>query len=155
MNYAALLQSKGFELNTHPEGNYWKLQVTKDEERKIEIYKAFQADIELFDASNIADIDTLILQCAEDVTKCLFFYDCYSWDMKTEEFMKCIEKIRGEDMTYQEELLYNSAMNRMNELADDVAQECCKVACDNHYERDWILERFRECFNKKVRELLN
>lgn len=58
-------------------------------------------------------------------------------------------------MTYQEELLYNTAMDRMYELASDVVQECCEVASDAHYERDWVLERFRECFNKKVRELLN
>lgn len=91
--YKELLQSKGFELNTYPEGKFWELEIKDDEERKIRICKAFQADIELFDASNISDIDTLILQCAEDFTKCLFFYDCNSWDMDTEEFMKCVEKI--------------------------------------------------------------
>lgn len=58
-------------------------------------------------------------------------------------------------MTYQEEILYNSAIERVNELADDAIQECCEVAQNNHYERDWVLERFRESFNKKVRELLN
>lgn len=91
--YKELLQSKGFELNTYPEGKFWELEIKDDEERKVRICKAFQADIELFDASNISDIDTLILQCAEDFTKCLLFYDCNSWDMETEEFMKCVEKI--------------------------------------------------------------
>lgn len=90
MNYATLLRSKGFELNTYPEGKFWELQITDDEERKIEICKAFQADI---DSSNIADIDTLILQCAEDFTKCLFYYDCNPFDMSTEDFMKCVERI--------------------------------------------------------------
>ena len=57
-------------------------------------------------------------------------------------------------MTYQEEILYNSAIERVNELADDVIQECCEVAQDNHYERDWVLKQFRTCFNQKVKELL-
>lgn len=93
MDYKELLQSKGFESNTYPEGKYWELQVVEDEERKIKICKAFQADIELFDASNISDIDTLILQCTEDFTKCLMFYNCNSWDMETEEFIRCVKEI--------------------------------------------------------------
>ncbi len=39
--------------------------------RKEHICKVFGADIELVDA-NTTDIDTLILQCTEDFTKCLF-----------------------------------------------------------------------------------
>lgn len=93
MNYSALLKQKGFELNTYPEGKYWELQITEDEGRKIDICRAFQADIELFDSSRMTDIDTLILQCAEDFTKCLFYYDCNPFDMSTEDFMKCVEKI--------------------------------------------------------------
>lgn len=92
MDYKILLKQKGFELNTYPEGKFWELLIKDDDDRKIEICKAFQVDIELFDISNITDIDTLILQCAEDFTRCLFFYDCNSWDMETEEFMKCVEK---------------------------------------------------------------
>lgn len=51
----------------------------------------FQADIELFDGG--VDINTLILQCAEDFTRCIFYYDCNPWNMDTEEFMKCVERI--------------------------------------------------------------
>lgn len=47
MDYGALLKAKGFELNTYPEGKFWELQVIEDEERKIEICKAFRADVEL------------------------------------------------------------------------------------------------------------
>lgn len=94
MDYSTLLKQKGFELNTYKEGKFWELQIKEDDDRKIEICKAFQADVELFDESYILNIDTLILQCAEDFTRCLFFYDCNSWDMETEEFMKCVENLR-------------------------------------------------------------
>ena len=65
---------------------------TKDENKKEHICKVFEADIELFD-SNTTDIDTLILQCAEDFTKCLFYYDCNPFDMETKTFMKCVENM--------------------------------------------------------------
>lgn len=66
--------------------------MTDDENKKEHICKAFRADIELFD-SNITDIDTLILQCADDFTRCLFYYDCNPFDMDTEAFMKCVENL--------------------------------------------------------------
>lgn len=94
MDYSALLKQKGFELNTYPEGKFWELQINENDNHKIEICKAFQADVELFDISNILDVEILILQCAEDFTKCLFYYDCNSWDMGTEEFMRCVENLR-------------------------------------------------------------
>lgn len=86
-----LLQSKGFILNTYPEGKFWEFVIEDDEKLKEKIYKIFSADIELF--VDGTDIDTLILQCAEDFTKCIFYYDCNPFDMETEEFMKCVEKI--------------------------------------------------------------
>ena len=92
MDYNNLLKEKGFSLNTYPKGKFWELVVTDNEPLKIHLCKIFGADIELFD-TNIADIDTLILQCAEDFTKCLFYYDCNPFDMKTETFMKCVENI--------------------------------------------------------------
>ena len=62
MNYNDLLKRKGFILNTYPEGKFWELVITEDENKKEHICKVFGADIELFD-SNTTDIDTLILQC--------------------------------------------------------------------------------------------
>lgn len=91
-NYSNLLKEKGFILNTYPEGKFWELVITKDENKKEHICKVFEADIELFD-SNTTDIDTLILQCAEDFTKCLFYYDCNPFDMETKTFMKCVENM--------------------------------------------------------------
>lgn len=91
MNYKELLESKGFSLNTYPEGKFWEFVVETDEGLKKKICNIFQADIEEY-IGNI-DVDTLILQCAEDFTKCLFYYDCNSFDMKTEEFMECVGQI--------------------------------------------------------------
>lgn len=91
MNYNRLLESKGFSLNEYPEGKFWEFVVEDDEELKKSLCKIFGADIELFVTGT--DIDTLILQCAEDFTKCLFYYDCNLWDMETEEFMRCVEQI--------------------------------------------------------------
>lgn len=91
MNYKELLESKGFSLNEYPEGKFWEFAVEDDEKLKDKLCKIFSADIELFVTGT--DIDTLILQCAEDFTKCLFYYDCNPFDMDTEEFIKCVKQI--------------------------------------------------------------
>lgn len=89
--YKKLLLSKGFSLNGYPEGKFLELEIKDDEKLKEKILKVFGANIELF--INGIDIDTLILQCAEDFTKCLFYYDCNPFEMETEEFMKCVYEI--------------------------------------------------------------
>lgn len=57
----------------------------------MKICKIFNAEIEV--TVNGSDVETLILQCAEDFTKYIFYYDCNLFDMKTDEFMKCVERI--------------------------------------------------------------
>ena len=91
MDYKELLELKGFSLNEYPEGKFWEFVVEDEEELKERICKIFNADIELY--VNGTDIDTLILQCAEDFSKCLFYYDCNPFNMETEDFMKCIENL--------------------------------------------------------------
>ncbi len=91
MDYKKLLESKGFSLNKYPEGEFWEFVVKDEEELKEKICKIFNADIELY--LNGTDIDTLILQCAEDFSKCLFYYDCNLFNMETEDFMKCVENL--------------------------------------------------------------
>ena len=86
-----LLKSKGFVLNDYPEGKFWELTVEDDEVLKERICKNFKADIELF--VDGVDIETLILQCAEDFTKCIFYYDCNPFDMEIDDFMKCVERL--------------------------------------------------------------
>lgn len=86
-----LLQSAGFKLNSYPEGNFWELVIKDDETKKEKIATIFGA---VFDnCTGVPDIDTLILQCDEKFSNCLFYYDCNSWDMATDEFVKCVEKI--------------------------------------------------------------
>lgn len=93
VDYGELLKAKRFVLNDYSEdGRFWELVVKDDEDLKHHICNVFQADVELLD-SNITDIDTLILQCAEDYSRCIFFYDCNSYNMETEEFMRCVENI--------------------------------------------------------------
>lgn len=86
-----LLWSKGFSLNIYPEGKFWELVIEEDESLKEKICKIFNAEIEV--TANGSDVETLILQCAEDFTKCIFYYDCNPFDIETEDFMKCVERI--------------------------------------------------------------
>lgn len=91
MDYDELLESKGFSLNEYQEGKFWEFVVENDEDLNNRLCKIFGADNEIFVTG--PDIDTIILQCAEDFTKCLFYYDCHQFYMETEEFMKCVEQI--------------------------------------------------------------
>lgn len=89
-NYRKLLESKGFVLNNYPEdGKFWELVIKDDEDLKQHICKVFKTDVELLDSN----IDKVILQCAEDYSRCVFYYDCNPYNMETEEFMKCVENI--------------------------------------------------------------
>ncbi|WP_179087293.1 hypothetical protein [Paenibacillus glucanolyticus] len=56
-------------------------------------------------------------------------------------------------MSGNDDVLYNEAMDRIDELVQEVIEICDKVAEDNDYEKDWVLERFREKFNKAKRKL--
>lgn len=91
MLYKELLKSKGFILNKYPEGEFYELEITDDEEKKLKICQCFSADIDF--VGNAPDIDTLILQCDKNFNKCLFYYDCNSYDMSTEDFINCVSKI--------------------------------------------------------------
>ena len=91
-NYKKLLEEKEFQLNSYPEGRFWELIVTDSEKRKLEICRAFGAIIDL--DVNGTDINTLILQCAEDFTKCVFYYDCNPFDVETNEFLRTTDMSR-------------------------------------------------------------
>ncbi|WP_417203739.1 hypothetical protein [Acetoanaerobium sticklandii] len=47
-----------------------------------------------------------------------------------------------------EDIVYQEAIERINQLVDEVIQICDEVAEDNNYEREWVLEEFRKAFNK-------
>ena len=48
--------------------------------------------------------------------------------------------------------LYKEAMRAMDELVEEVFKRCEEFADENDYEKTWVLERFREKFNRKRRE---
>lgn len=52
----------------------------------------------------------------------------------------------------EDEKVYNQAMERMDELVDEVIQTCIDVADENHYEREWVLDRFRAKFSSAKRK---
>ena len=47
-----------------------------------------------------------------------------------------------------EDIVYQEAIERINQLVDEVIKACDEVAEDNHYEKEWVLEEFRKAFNK-------
>lgn len=53
----------------------------------------------------------------------------------------------------EEDTLYNEAMKRIDELVKEVMYICEEVAEQNNYDKEWVLDRFREKFNKAKREL--
>jgi len=51
-----------------------------------------------------------------------------------------------------EELLID-ALRKMDELVDEVFETIIDVADENNFEREWVIERFREKFNRAKKEL--
>jgi len=51
-----------------------------------------------------------------------------------------------------EELLID-ALRKMDELVDDVFEAINDVADQNDFEREWVIEKFREKFNRAKKEL--
>lgn len=51
----------------------------------------------------------------------------------------------------EEDALYKQAMSRIDVLVEEVLQLCESVAEENALEKDWVLDRFREKFNKAKR----
>lgn len=48
--------------------------------------------------------------------------------------------------------LYKQAMKRIDELVKEVFQKCDEVADENHYEREWVLDKFRTRFSLAKRK---
>ena len=53
----------------------------------------------------------------------------------------------------EEDTIYKDAMKRIDDLVEEVFLICDEVADENHYERIWVLDRFREQFNKAKRKI--
>lgn len=55
----------------------------------------------------------------------------------------------------EEKALYDEAMKRMKELAQEVYSECCELAERYDYEKEWVILRFRECFTRATKDIKN
>lgn len=49
------------------------------------------------------------------------------------------------------EKVYITAMQRVDELVEEVIQQCYELAEENEYEKNWIIARFKERLNKRVK----
>lgn len=83
-----LLKSRGFSLNVYQDSICWEFEVTSDEELKKKICDIFRANIELY--VDGTDINILVLQCRNDFSKPIFFYDRNIFEMKTKDFLECV-----------------------------------------------------------------
>lgn len=54
-------------------------------------------------------------------------------------------------MNYEEDSLYQDAMKKIDELIEDVFTHCEEVAEQNDYSKAWVLDIFREKFNRNRR----
>lgn len=52
----------------------------------------------------------------------------------------------------EEEKLYRDAMKCIDALVEEVFDRCDEVADTNHFEKEWVLERFREKFSQAKRK---
>ena len=55
-------------------------------------------------------------------------------------------------MSKTDDQLYLQAMAVVDRLVEDVLKTCGEVADENHFEKEWVLDRFREQFNKAKRK---
>lgn len=51
----------------------------------------------------------------------------------------------------EDEMLYREAMRCIENLVEEVLERCDEVAAENHFDRDWVLDRFRERFMRAKR----
>ena len=81
-----ILKRKGFSLNTYAmDGALWEFEEKENEELKEKLCEIFNIDAEL--------PETIILQCREDFTNCIFYYDCNVIDMDAMDFVECVKQM--------------------------------------------------------------
>ena len=91
MDYVKTLLEKGFSLNSYPEGKFWEIKITEDEEKKVRVCNYVSAILDVFVAGE--EVETVILQCSEDFTYCIFYFDCNVCQIKPNIFMDILEKL--------------------------------------------------------------
>lgn len=49
--------------------------------------------------------------------------------------------------------LFNEALKAVTELACDVIEQCCDFADTNNYDKEWVIERFQEQFQRAKKNI--
>lgn len=80
-----ILKRKGFSLNVYTLEILWKFEASEDAELKDKLCKIFGANVE--------EPETVILQCRENFTNCIFYYDCNVIDMEATDFIECVKQM--------------------------------------------------------------
>jgi hypothetical protein len=77
-----LLLSKGFELNTYPQGKYFEFVTTDTEVME-----------KILGEDYMGDEESVILQLKEDFSNKILCEDTNIWDLTDEQFMDILEKL--------------------------------------------------------------
>lgn len=51
-----------------------------------------------------------------------------------------------------EKELYDTALKEVTELAVNVIEQCCNFADRNNYDKEWVVERFQEQFQRAKKD---
>ena len=55
----------------------------------------------------------------------------------------------------EDERIYQEAIKLVDKLVEETVQKCNEVAIENHYDKDWVLDRFSEAFHKAKTKVSN
>lgn len=80
-----ILKRKGFSLNVYTLEILWEFEASEDAELKEKLCKIFGVDVE--------EPEKIILQCRENFTNCIFYYDCNVIDMDAVNFIECVKQM--------------------------------------------------------------
>lgn len=80
-----ILKRKGFSLNVYTLEILWEFEASEDAELKEKLCKIFGVDVE--------EPEKVILQCRENFTNCIFYYDCNVIDMEATNFIECVKQM--------------------------------------------------------------
>ena len=80
-----IMKNKGFSLNAYDLEILWEFETKENEELKVKLCKIFGVNVE--------EPETVILQCRENFTNCIFYYDCNVIDMNATDFIECVKQM--------------------------------------------------------------
>lgn len=69
------------------------LQMGADGRNSVRTWKRSYKQVKMYTNPKITNFQMKTVRTAENFTKCIFYYDCNSFDMDTNTFMKCVGSI--------------------------------------------------------------